>query len=137
MRAGKRRALDKTKPINQLVEELERLKASIRDQGRAWVSGDQAPVRACEGAPPGAEQEHRAVVNAVRAVESADGAQNSAGTGWANPCATGRSGLKGRKKWPPTRQNRNATRRFGARNHRIAITTLLDAHFPATCADLP
>ena len=30
MRAGKRRALDKTKPINQLVEELERLKASIR-----------------------------------------------------------------------------------------------------------
>jgi transposase, IS5 family len=63
-------------------------------QGRASVSRAQAPVRAREGALPGAEQEQRATAHAVRAVESVDGAQGVADTGWASPSADGRCGVK-------------------------------------------
>ena len=60
MRPGKRRALDKSRLSNQLIDQLERLKASVRAQGRASLSRHQAPVRPRQGALPRLEEEHRA-----------------------------------------------------------------------------
>jgi hypothetical protein len=42
-------------------------------KGRASVSGDQAPVRICEGAIPRASQEHRTTAHAVCAEQLVDG----------------------------------------------------------------
>ena len=51
-------------------------------QGRASVSGRQAPVRICEGALSGPEEEHGTDHHAVCAVQLMDGAQQiDAGTG--------------------------------------------------------
>jgi IS5 family transposase len=45
MRPGKRRALDKARKVDALVDQLERLKASHWSQGRAPLPRQQAPTR--------------------------------------------------------------------------------------------
>ena len=48
-------------------------------QGRASVWGDQAQVRLCENALPWSGEEHGPTGDAVRAVETVDGAQTFTG----------------------------------------------------------
>jgi phage tail tape-measure protein len=73
MKPGKRKALDKLRAINRLADEIERIKASVRSQGRASTSGHQAAVRPSEGTFSGLGEEHGAAEDLVRAVESVDG----------------------------------------------------------------
>ena len=77
MRPGKRRALDKTERSNQADRQDRKAQGQHPRQGRAPVSRDQAPVRACQGALPRADEEHRATEHAVCAVEPVDGAQGA------------------------------------------------------------
>lgn len=48
MRPGLRKLLDKTDPMDELSEQVERIKASISRQGGAPIPRHQAPVRATE-----------------------------------------------------------------------------------------
>ena len=81
MRPGLRKKLDKARPVDALVHKVEYLKASVRAQGGASVSSDQAPLRLREGALSGIEEKHGAARDAVRLVQSVDGAGQVAGNG--------------------------------------------------------
>jgi len=66
-------------------------------QGRSPVPGDQAAVRACEGALPRVEEEHRAAHDLVRAVQPVDGAWQVVGGAGMSASTARETGLDGRK----------------------------------------
>lgn len=75
MRPGKRRALDTSRKLDSLVDRIEKLKASIRCQGRASVPGTQTAVRVREGTLSWLGQKHRATRHAVCPEQSVDDAK--------------------------------------------------------------
>nr|WP_244137481.1 hypothetical protein [Burkholderia pyrrocinia] len=61
MKPGKRRVLDKSKSLDALVDQVERINQGWHPgQGRAPVPGNQASVRLHQGPLSRAEEEHRA-----------------------------------------------------------------------------
>lgn len=68
MRPSKRRALDPERQAHQLLETIEKRKASI-GASRASFSNRQAAVRLRQGALPGSGQEHRAADDVVCACQ--------------------------------------------------------------------
>jgi hypothetical protein len=94
MRPGKRKKLDLVNPIHAIGNEIERLKASVRE-GRTPVSGDQAPVRLCEGTLPRPCEERGANHDAVCVGECPNGEAKTdsegvmSGSDAADSCAMG------------------------------------------------
>ena len=66
--------LDKRSALYKAKRKIEKAKAPSTRQGRAPVPRDQAAVWLYQGAVPRAGEEHRSVGDAVRAVESVEGA---------------------------------------------------------------
>ena len=80
MRPGKRKELDKENdPIDALIDQVEKIKASIRTKVEHTLQGDQAAVWINQGALPGSEEEHVTAQDAVCAVQPVDGAPPIAG----------------------------------------------------------
>ena len=75
MRPGKYRTPDKTKRVDQLVDQIVRPQGRNPRQGRASLSFDHAPARARQGALPQLEGEHCSTQDAGRAVGPVDGSQ--------------------------------------------------------------
>ena len=73
MKRGQRRALPSTER-GRLLDQVEKIKASIPFEGRASVPCPQEPAGASQGTLSGSGQEHRAVDDAVRSGQSGAGA---------------------------------------------------------------
>ncbi len=75
MRPGKRKALNKSKEADTLIDKAEKLKASIQAKVEHPFRGDQTPVWVCEGMLPRFEEEHGTADHVVCVELFVDGTQ--------------------------------------------------------------
>ena len=94
------------------------LSTSVRGQGGASVSRDQAPVRSHQGALPRAKQEHRATDHIVCAVQPVDGARLHCGS-WGMSAPANRGNAQVGRKTQPMRTEKIESGRDWAGNSTI------------------
>ena len=91
-----------SKIFEELTEQLECLKASVRARAEHRFRMNQAPVWTCGGTLPGSGQEHGAAAHAVRTVESVDGCRASMASQAMSTLANGqRAGKQARDGFDP------------------------------------
>ena len=87
LRPSSRKPFENAGTLGRLIDEIEHLKASARAKVEHPFRVIKRQLGHVKVRYRGAEEEHGAADDAVRAVESVDGAQEAAGTGWINPSA--------------------------------------------------
>ena len=95
-RTRKRQRLDKSTPMGALMDKLEQVRRASGPRSNTLL-GDQAPIRASEGALSGLGQEHGSNFTTVCAVQSVDGEAHvaAADAGMSTPAGAQRGAKQG------------------------------------------